>query len=139
MLANAIRAHLAEFGIVTAQGVNNVLVVIEQLTTAPTENEPLPDLVVAMALAPLVACLRDLRVRIMALEVELLRWHRSSETSRRLETIPGFGFVTATAMTATVPDPTVFKSGRGTTRSGWFGRGRDLLEDGWQRDAEGAA
>jgi hypothetical protein len=27
----------------------------------------------------------------------------------------------------------------GTTRSGWFGRGRDLLEDGWQRDAEGAA
>ena len=27
----------------------------------------------------------------------------------------------------------------GTTRSGWFGRGRYLLEDGWQRDAEGAA
>ena len=27
----------------------------------------------------------------------------------------------------------------GTTRSGWFGRGRDLLEDGWQRDAKGAA
>jgi hypothetical protein len=27
----------------------------------------------------------------------------------------------------------------GTTRSCYFGRGRDLLEDGWQRDAEGAA
>jgi hypothetical protein len=27
----------------------------------------------------------------------------------------------------------------GTARSGWFGRGRDLLEDGWRRDAEGAA
>ena len=25
----------------------------------------------------------------------------------------------------------------GTTRSGWFGRGRYLLEDGWQGDAEG--
>jgi transposase len=118
MLANAIRAHLAEFGIVTARGVNNVLAVVERLTTTPTENGTLPDLV-ALALAPLVACLRDLRVRIKALEVELLRWHRSSEASRRLETMPGFGFVTATAMTAIVPDPSVFKSGR--ELAAWLG------------------
>lgn len=58
---------MAKFGIVTAQGVNNVLAVIERLKTTSTENEWLPD-PVALTLAPLVACLRDLRVRIKALE-----------------------------------------------------------------------
>ena len=32
--------------------------------------------------------------------------------SQRLETIPGVGIITATALAASVPDPSVFKSGR---------------------------
>ena len=39
-------------------------------------------------------------------------WHRGDETSQRLETIPGVGVITATALAASVPDPSVFKTGR---------------------------
>ena len=38
--------------------------------------------------------------------------HRANEASRRLETIPGIGVIGATAIAATVSDPTVFRSGR---------------------------
>jgi transposase len=39
-------------------------------------------------------------------------WHRRSAESRRLETIPGVGYITATAIAATVTDPAQFRSGR---------------------------
>ncbi|MET4805039.1 transposase [Limibacillus sp. MBR-115] len=42
----------------------------------------------------------------------MLIWHQQSQASQRLETIPGVGVITATALAANVPDPTVFKSGR---------------------------
>ena len=64
------------------------------------------------ALAPLVDRLLDLQPRIRALEAELLAWHQQSQESRRLETIPGVGFITATAIAATVTDPSHFRSGR---------------------------
>ena len=41
-----------------------------------------------------------------------MAWHRQNATSKRLETIPGIGLITATALAASVPDPAVFKSGR---------------------------
>ena len=41
-----------------------------------------------------------------------MAWHRSDDTSRRLATIPGIGPITASAIAASVPDPTQFKSGR---------------------------
>ena len=49
---------------------------------------------------------------IHALERQLMAWHRTDATSQRLETIPGVGLITATALAASVPDPSVFKSGR---------------------------
>ena len=45
--------------------------------------------------------------------------HRASETSRRLETVPGIGVIGATAIAATVTDPTAFKSGRDL--AAWIG------------------
>jgi transposase len=47
-----------------------------------------------------------------SIEKRIMALHRSNEASRRLETIPGIGVAGATAITATVPDPTVFRSGR---------------------------
>jgi transposase len=41
-----------------------------------------------------------------------LRWHRTNAASQRLETIPGIGFITATALAATVRDARTFRSGR---------------------------
>jgi transposase len=46
------------------------------------------------------------------IEKRIMVQHRSNEASQRLETIPGIGITGATAIAATVPDPTVFRSGR---------------------------
>ena len=108
MLVNALRAHLAEFGVVVAQDEKRIRELIAMLTG---ENAPVPALA-RTSLAPLVEQLMDLDLRIKELEAKLLAWHRSSEESRRLETIPGVGVITATALVATVTDPSHFRSGR---------------------------
>jgi len=41
-----------------------------------------------------------------------MAWHRSNESSRRLDAIPGIGPALATALVASVPDPKVFRSAR---------------------------
>jgi transposase len=110
MLVNALRGHLAEFGIVVAQGVSRIRELIETLTDENPAS-PVPALA-RTALAPLVAQLIDLQPRIKALEAELLAWHRTNAQSQCLETIPGVGFITATAIAATVTDPSQFRSGR---------------------------
>lgn len=47
-----------------------------------------------------------------ASEAEIKAWHKRSEASRRLATIPGVGPVIASVIAATVPDPGHFRSGR---------------------------
>jgi transposase len=116
MLANAFRAHLAEFGIVVAQGIRHVRELIERVFGE--EAIDLPALA-RTALRPLVAQLTELRLQIKTIEKELLAWHRTSQESRRLETIPGVGFITATAIAATVTDPSHFRSSR--EFSAWLG------------------
>ena len=56
--------------------------------------------------------LDSLASQIRSIERELMAWHRQSTDSQRLETIPGVGLITATALAASVPDPSVFRSGR---------------------------
>lgn len=63
-------------------------------------------------LAELVEQLRGVMARIDALEREMKAWHKASDVSQRLATIPGVSPVTATALAATVPDASVFSSGR---------------------------
>ena len=64
------------------------------------------------ALTSLTAQLDSLAAEIRTLEHQLMVWHRTDETSQRLETIPGVGLMTATALSASIPDPSVFKTGR---------------------------
>lgn len=64
------------------------------------------------ALSSLVAQLDKLAAEIERLEAEIMIWHRSDDTSRRLATIPGIGPITASAIAASVPHPTQFRSGR---------------------------
>ena len=56
--------------------------------------------------------LENLAAAIRNIERQLFVWHRQNAASQRLETIPGVGIITATALAASVPDPSVFKSGR---------------------------
>ena len=109
MLLNAIRAHLAEFGIVSAQGARKV---IELITRLRSEEEFGVPEIARSALLALAAQLDSLACEIRAIERQLMAWHRADPASQRLETIPGVGLLTATALAASVPDPAVFKSGR---------------------------
>ena len=113
---NAIRAHLAEFGIVAPLGRQGV----EQLlgVAADTNDERLPE-VARACVAALGAQLRMLRAQILEFDRMIRAWHRSSEASRRLDDIPGVGPVLATALVASVADPKAFRSGRDF--SAWIG------------------
>jgi len=109
MILNAIRAHLAEFGIVAAQGPRKVMEMVSRLRNG--DETSLPE-IARSALLALAAQLDNLGDEIRRLERRLMDWHRTNAASQRLETIPGVGLLTATAIAASVPDPTVFKSGR---------------------------
>ena len=60
----------------------------------------------------LAAQLQALQTLIGSIEKRIMRQHRSSEVSQRLETIPGIGPIGATTIAAVVTDPKAFKSGR---------------------------
>lgn len=109
MLINAIRGHCAEFGLVAAQGARRASDLIEDVRQA--DVSVLPDLA-RSALLRLADQLDALAVEIHALERQLLAWHRQDQASQRLATIPGVGIITATALSATVVDPSAFRSGR---------------------------
>jgi transposase len=109
MLLNAVRAHLAEFGIITAQGPHKLLTLIGAIRTG--EVPGLPE-IARGALESLASQLDNLAGEVRKLERQLMLWHRADETSQRLKTIPGVGIITATALSASVPDPAVFKTGR---------------------------
>ena len=106
---NAIRAHLAEFGIVAPVGRNGV----EQLLNiaADSDDKRVPE-VARASIAALGAQLQRLKAQILEFDRMIRAWHRSSEASRRLDDIPGVGPALATALVASVADPKAFRSGR---------------------------
>ena len=113
---NAIRAHLAEFGIVAPVGRHGV----EQLLgiAADVNDKRLPEIARA-CVAALGAQLRMLKEQILQFDRMITAWHRSSEASRRLDDIPGVGPALATALVASIADPKAFRSGRDF--SAWIG------------------
>ena len=109
MTVNAMRAHLAEFGVVVAQGIQNA----DKISAiVGDENDSLIPGVARESLRELVAQYAALRKRIAELKAKIVKWHRSSEVSRRLATVPGIGPITASALAATVADPKQFHSAR---------------------------
>jgi len=113
---NAIRAHLAEFGIVAPVGRNGVEHLLN--IVADCSDKRLPD-VARACVAALGAQLRMLKARILELDRLIMAWHRSNEASKRLDEIPGVGPALATALVASVADPRAFRSGRDF--SSWIG------------------
>jgi len=113
---NAIRAHLAEFGIVAAVGRKGV----EQLldVVANSEDQRIPE-VARACVAALGVQLRALKAQILEFDRRIMTWHRSNETSKRLDAIPGVGPALATALVASIADPKAFRSGRDF--SAWIG------------------
>ena len=113
---NVIRAHLAEFGIVAPvgrKGVEELLRVI-----ADPADKRIPEIARA-CLAALGTQLQRLKEQLVEFDRMIMAWHRSDETSRRLDEAPGIGPMLATAVVATVADPKAFRSGRNF--SAWVG------------------
>ena len=108
MLINALRGHLAEFGIIAARGPAGVSAAIPALHDA---QDGLPVLA-RQVLHGLIDQMRTVGAAITAAEKRIMAWHRASAASQRLATIPGIGPITASAIAATVPDATLFRSAR---------------------------
>ena len=108
-LINAVRGHLAEFGLIARRGAHN----IQQLTdlVRDTEADKLPDAARAMLLL-LLEQIREAQLRIRKTEQALEAWAKQSDACRRLLAIPGVGIMSATALVLMMDDPKRFRSGR---------------------------
>ena len=108
-LVNMVRSQLAEFGIVLAKGIQHALKLVEQLLDGKALD--IPELA-ARVVITLAEQLRALRARIADLEKDLVIWSRDDQVVKCLQTIPGIGIITASALVASVTDPHQFTSGR---------------------------
>lgn len=112
-VVNAIRAHLGEFGIVVPQGIHNM----DRLIAA-CDKADLPG-PARKALNLLADQLADTQRKIEDLTTDVRADAAANEAARRLQTIPGIGPITASALVASLPDVSDFKSGRDL--SAWLG------------------
>ena len=115
-LSNAIRGHMAEFGIVAPIGRNGLQNLIETIDDATDERVPS---VARMCLQMLVTQLRIVNEQALETERRIRSDARATELGRRLMEVPGVGPIIASALVATVPDPHAFRSGRNL--AAWIG------------------
>ncbi len=108
MLVNAMRAHLAEFGIIAPQGLRHAEELTEEISR---QEDKLPELARAIV-QTIVDQLHDTMARINDVQTRLAKWHRQNKVSQLLASIPGIGIMGATAIAATVTDASLFRSGR---------------------------
>src|SRR6201981_581753 len=113
---NAIRAHLAEFGIVAPVGRHGVEELLN--VVADPSDRRVPEMA-PVFLPAFGAQLRRIKEQILEFDRLIRAWHRCNEMSMRLDEAPGVGPVLATALVAAVADPKSFRSGRNF--SAWIG------------------
>ena len=114
-IVNSIRAHLAEFGIIEGTGAHRFKLLLE---TIEDLDHVLPEQA-RETVAMLTGQLEKTEEGLVKLNQQIVAEHRTNPISRRLETIPGIGPITATAIAATVPDAHEFKNGRAF--AAWLG------------------
>ena len=114
-LSNALRAHLAEFGIVAPAGRNG----IDRLLQLLADNDERVPADARVCLEMLAAQLRVVKEQILENDRRIMARARETELGRRLMEIPGVGPLLASAFVATVADPTIFRSGRNL--AAWIG------------------
>ena len=112
-LANTIRGHAAEFGLIAAKGQAAIAPLLERLREADIPALA-RELFIELAAEHAALC-----ARITVLDQRLRDWHKASEISRRLTAIPGVGPLIASLLVMKTPDPHLFKSGR--DYAAWLG------------------
>lgn len=114
--ANQIRGLLAEFGLVVPQGILYIPSRVPELLE-DAENG-LPDLM-RQLISQLLEHFKVLHGRVIEIEAQIKLWHRSSESSCRLEKVPGIGPLTASALAAALGNARNFDNGR--QLAAWLG------------------
>ena len=107
-LINALRGHLSEHGVVAPQGPANLKELAEAVED---ERTPLPLLVVELSRVFLEQ-IDALSKKIAELERATAREVAQGAMTRRLQTMPGVGSITAMAIETFAPPTAVFKRGR---------------------------
>ena len=108
-VVNALRAHLAEFGVIAPLGLRNIARLI---AVVRDESDARLPALARQVLEVLATQVEQLEAAVAALEKQLAAWHKSNPVSQRLATIPGIGPIIATALAATVVEISGFRSGR---------------------------
>lgn len=114
--ANAMRAHMAELGIVAATGMTSIAKLIGILRDEGDTRLPSA---ARIALLQMAEQIEMLAARIEALDKKIVAAVKTDEMARRLTTIPGVGPIIAATVRATIQDPTTFRTGRDL--AAWIG------------------
>jgi transposase len=115
-LSNAIRGHMAEYGLVAPVGRNGLQRLMAIIADHGDDRLP------AMARASLIVLGSQLQLvneQVLENDRRVRATARSTELGRRLMEVPSVGPLLASAMVASVPDPTAFRSGRDL--ASWIG------------------
>jgi transposase len=112
-ILNGLRGHLAELGVIAAQGPDKA----RALGEAIADGEIIPDApdippCVRDALRPLARQIAVLDTAIATLDSEIRAIAKADPVAARLMSIPGIGPIIAAAITATVQDPSAFRGPR---------------------------
>jgi transposase len=114
--ANAVRAHMAELGIIAATGMTSIAKLI--LILRDLEDTRLP-IAARTALLDMAEQIETLTARIEKLDSRIVATVKADETARRLTSIPGVGPIIAATVRATIQDPAAFRTGRDL--AAWIG------------------
>lgn len=107
-MLNALRAGLAEFGIIAAQGLRGATELLE-IAAAGDERIPAP---LRGVYTMMVDAIRTVEARLGELDCQIADAAKGDDTCKRLSTIPGIGPVTSSTIVALAGDVSRFSSGR---------------------------
>jgi transposase len=107
-LLNGLRGHLAEIGVIAAQGTCHM----RSLGALIHEGHPDLPQAVRASLMPLVIQIEHLDEAIRTIDADIALAAKADPVSNRLMTIPGIGPITAQALAATIDDPASFSGPR---------------------------
>ena len=108
-LVNMMRGLLAEFGIDIPEGLERALLMARQVVDGTAPDIPIEAVRIISMLSQQAL---DTHARLREIDRALVALQRTDDVARRLATIPGIGPVGATALAASVTDPSQFRSGR---------------------------
>ncbi|EAV40725.1 probable insertion sequence transposase protein, IS1111A/IS1328/IS1533 family protein [Stappia aggregata IAM 12614] len=114
--ANALRAHMAELGIIAATGMTSIAKLVAILHDDQDRRLPVSARAALLEMADQIERLTE---RIEKLDTKIVAAVKADDAARRLTTMPGGGPIIAATVRATVQDPAAFRTGRDL--AAWIG------------------